>query len=531
MKNLKPILTSCLTPHLLMLLLGLLYFAWLQSCYKYHFFYQEQNQLFLLTPDWWLTYFSRPAWTACLVGDWLTQFYYYLYAGPSILAMCLLLVGESVRKALMQARLDNLPATAIAIIAMTIEVLFSLHYGYRLSSILCVCGGAAMFSLCHLRRWPKVWAEAIADAVGGILSFWMFGYGMLVFMLLVVVKGRVVCYASLLATLCLVPLTKRVFLLDYPALFTYPGIGTFVKPETALEDFFEVDNEYYFGNYSKVAAIVESKTAPSQYDLFYYNLVMAQRYRLPEVLMKYPSNYLGTFETVGPSTPTLTLKCINELYWLLGDMTFAERAAMLSMVSSPANRNIRMVKRLAEINVVSGDTLAARKYLRLLQHTFVWRRWASDMLSALSQPGNHQGVMKEYAGKANFINRADTLRLSDNAYVIMHELLESNPKNRVALDYLLCSDLLLKDIATFKRDYDQFALRPENAEAMSATKIYQEALMIYLAGTHAPEDEWRKYIVRQDVIRRFADYNCRRGDASFRDTYWYYFDMTKRRKS
>ncbi len=196
--------------------------------------------------------------------------------------------------------------------------------------------------------------------------------------------------------------------------------------------------------------MMEEEEEPNQYMKFYYNLVMAQRGQLEDHLFTYPNNYLGTFEKIGPTTPTLTTKTLNELYWQLGDMTFAERAAILANVCSPNNRNIRMMKRLAEINLVSGDLNAAKKYLRILQKTFVWKNWASQLLNAL----------------------------------------ENN----------------------------------KTPQASAILQPYQEALMIYLAGTQAPEEEWKKYIKRTDVWQRFQQYNQQRGDPSFKDTYWYYFD-------
>ena len=47
----------------------------------------------------------------------------------------------------------------------------------------------------------------------------------------------------------------------------------------------------------------------------------------------------------------------------------AEHCAMLSMIFSPRNSGSRMIKRLAEINLVNGDDEAALKYLRILDNT------------------------------------------------------------------------------------------------------------------------------------------------------------------
>ena len=72
-------------PYVLILAWGIGCFAFYQCLYHYHFFYQEQNQIFLFSTGYLWTYFQKPAWLACMAGDFLTQFYYYLYLGPAIL--------------------------------------------------------------------------------------------------------------------------------------------------------------------------------------------------------------------------------------------------------------------------------------------------------------------------------------------------------------------------------------------------------------------------------------------------------------
>lgn len=87
---------------------------------------------------------------------------------------------------------------------------------------------------------------------------------------------------------------------------------------------------------------------------------------------------MGTFEKIGAATPLLIINRMNDLYWALGDMTFAERAAMQALAFSPDNRNVRMIRRLAEINMVTGNHAAANKFLGLLDHTVAYRRWAAQ---------------------------------------------------------------------------------------------------------------------------------------------------------
>lgn len=517
---------------------GIVCFAFFQGWYHYHFFYQEQNQLFLSSSDYLLTYFEKPAWLSCLLGDWLTQFYYYLYAGPAILCLALMLVGGSTLYAVHASGIKNRWITAsIALATMTIEAIFSFHYDYRLSSVLSLAGGSLLFGLStqltmrlnyHFAR-----LSAISIALCVPLTFWLFGYGVWVYAAWVVLgcllhikeTSNYLHFGILVISMFLLSLCKRLYFVPFDTLYSYPGMGEFRMPQMDLEKTFAAEDEYYFGNYNKLTKMVEEDEDPNPYMKFYYNLVMAERGMLPDKLLSFQNNYLGTFEKVGPDTPTLTIKSINELYWALGDMTFAERATMLGNVCSPNNRNIRMIKRLAEINLVSGDQSAARKYLYILQKTFVWKNWANQLLTALDTPKQHPtevpSILQPYLEKAKSTNRKDTLRLGDNGYTIMQELLESNPENHVALDYLLCSDLLLKDMDTFKHDYDTYYLKqkmPRNE------KLYQEALMIYLAGTNAPQEEWQKYIKRMDIMQRFQQYNQQRGSSAFADTYWYYFD-------
>lgn len=533
-------------------------FAFFQFCYPYHFFYQEQNQLFLWSWEYILTYLDKPGWLACLAGDFLTQFYYYRFAGPAILTLVILFAGYRVRCAVELADIKGTWTPYItAMVVMTLMVCLSFHYNYRLSSIFAVAGGASLFCtstsiLTAIRLFVKKiesktekramvsgmgvshWIGFISIAVSVPICHWLYGYGVWVYGILVFIGcmihimslGTYYRLASLVIPFFLLLLTKRLYYCDFTTVYTYPGIGEFTKPQMELEKTLAVDCEYYFGNFNKVIKIVEEEENPNQYEKFYYNLVVAQNRSLSATLLKYPNNNLGTFDALGPNTPPLTLKTINELYWLLGDMTFCERAAMLANVFSPNNRNIRMIKRLAEINLVKGDYAATRKYLRILQKTFVWRGWANRIFASLGHhaTAEERSLLQPYIDKHPFVNNRDTLRTNNNCYTIMRELVESNPANNIAINYMLCSDLLLKDMENFKHDYDAYYLKQKN---VLYDRLYQEALMIYLAGTNAKPEVWARYIKRPDVLQRFHQYNERRGDPSFSDTYWYYFDKAE----
>lgn len=284
-----------------------------------------------------------------------------------------------------------------------------------------------------------------------------------------------------------------------------------------FEQTLAVETEYYFGNYQKTIDKALKADNPNIITGFYYNLASAQLGMLPENLLKYEYIELGTLRKIGEDTPIAVINMMNDLYYALGDMTYAERAAMMSSVFSPNNKNIKMLKRLAEVNLVSRDTLAAMKYLRYLGYSPIYSKWAKD---------HTPGTMRDYVranieNKRKYTNKQDTLRLGDNCRTILLELLESNPNNQIALDYLLCTDLQLKEVGTFKEDYDRYCVQRGN---IPLATIYQQALAIYLAGTNATREEWERYMNMPDVVQEFQKYNQQRGDIAYKGTYWYYFD-------
>jgi len=439
-----------------------------QFWYPYHFFYQEQNQIFLWSCDYLSTYFEKPGGLATLFGDFLTQFYYYLYVGAIILTFCLFLIGITLYQALRNFKVSKVVALLLALVVMTFVAVCHFNTSYRLASTISVFGWILMLWFVSLiRGW----------------------------------KMRLIITALVLLPCYLV--------------FGLPQVKKIQSPDFILEKDFAVDCEYYFGNHDKVIKMVEGYDQWTNQMLFFYNLVQAQRGQLPEHLLKFMPTDLGTFYQIGPETPMLTIRNMNELYWILGDMTFTERAAMMTNVFSTNNRNVRMIRRLAECNIVSGDSLAAEKYLRILDRTLVYRQWADNL---------RQHGKEIYKEKIQMVNHHDTITISDNAHFLMMQLLDANPNNTVALDYILCSTLLLKDIENFKRDYDRYCVDTGKPRLKS---LYQEALCIYLAGTNAPQEDWQRYIQRQDVMQRFMEYNQHRGHPKFKGTYWYYFDKIK----
>lgn len=497
----------------LLLLWAVACFAFFQTQHAFHFFYQEQNQLFLFSASYLMSYFCKPAWLACMAGDFLTQYYYYMYAGAAILTAVLLVMGDMLCRSInrMASTITHHPTPithnpthgwlsfGVAIVVMTIEACFSLSESYRLGSIISIIGGSMAWWMMDIvltrlsgnyqQSRSANWLRMAVVIVVGALVYWMFGYGYLVFLLLEVLSvlvlslrkemirwmgGPRVVAAMVPMLLLIIPFAPRYYTLTIGKALMYPGTGHWVNLSEAMhiERILEYDNAYYFGKYDYVVQMYERENDEHTEEMsFFYCLSLEQLGQLADKLPQIQNPNLGTFLKIGEKTPMFQIKMINEMYYLLGDMTYTERAALLANTFSPNGRNVRMTKRLAEANLVSGDTVAAMKYLRLLSKTLLYRQWAADHTPGMMTPK----VKAEIDSKRQFVNTTDNIRLGDDCYVILTQLLESNPKNTVALDYLLCSDMLAHQREVFIHDYETYgpSIRPMLQDVYRSAKEAQ----------------------------------------------------------
>ena len=510
--------------------------AFYATAYPGHILWQEQNQIFLNEQHWLASYFDKPAWLGCMAGEWLTQFFYDPWIGAFIMTIIIAIctaafaaVALRICKTTNTMQLSHGIAWTLTLLFAALMVACSLSASSQLSFFICVAGGIglgltdASISINNRHRYD-------ISPVLVPLSYWAFGFGSMITAIVIILlsvkrglmKSKIKSFL-ILAGLAVIlalgfpALLCKTYSLPYTKALLYPGLAKPSLPQTHFEQQLSIADAFYKRDCNKAKLLALTADSPDDVTSFYYYLASAVKDSLPDNLLKYPIKNLGTLTTIGENTPLPVINMMNDLYFELGDMTYAERAAMMRNVFSPRNRNVRMMRRLAEINLVSGDTLAALKYLRILDCTSLYSDWSKAHTPGQTSPEVETEILRRRA----LSNSKDNIRLGDNCRNIILELLESNPGNTVALDYLLCTDLLLKDMDTFKMDYDTYCIgkgQPRHKD------LYQQALMIYLAGTDAPEEEWERYIVPGSLLQRFNAYSNRRGDPSFRGTYWYYFD-------
>ena len=348
-------------------------------------------------------------------------------------------------------------------------------------------------------------------------------------------EGIRILLVILAAALVLVAVIQCVFLLRHPyfrqcaainGISVWEASKTWGRPDRDAELILGMICEANQENWPAVAKLAAKYTRPSEIATYYYNLANAKLGCLPDRLLDYYQPFdRGLFLEVGPRSNPFKMACAGDVWFELGYMPLAERDAMLGMLFSPAHKGSRYLRRLAETNLVTGDFEAASKYLRILLNDRRDRQWALERFPDAWSAGYRQRIEEKRA----LLPRFDVVHGMDQTPIILRILLGSNSSNKMALDYLLCYDLLTKDLDAFVGDYDP---------SLTHSQLYEEAMLIFLAAKGGMTgDNLQHYHISPQTLERFnrfvtiykrdngAGHNL---SGDFGKSYWFYFYFATR---
>lgn len=547
--------------------------------YPYHLFFKEQMQLFLFTSDYSLSYLYKPAALSCYLGDFLTQFFYLRGGGPVVISLTLCLEWLLISYVLKKTGTEK-NALLYAFFPIVAEWILHCGLSYSLSSTVSLLLSLVFFVgyTWINKRWLAICLAILLQP----LLYMLTGSGLFVFNLLLLFyeyghkgKFKLVGYLFLLVGFILPLLFRSTYLLTFEQAYFYPhkgimafspsfllmltvwgmsfykirnftsdiryvpfviafqlillGGGIYWGANFSREKILSLDSEAYFGNWGRVLHLANTYKINNTTASYYTNLALARHGALPDHLLEYyqPASE-GLFLPVNPAASPLTILFSNEVFFYLGDMNMSQHSAMLGMIFSPNNRSSRLIKRLAEINLINGEKEAARKYLRMLEPTLFHRSWALKRIALLEADTLQTASNKWLSERRGLLVNRDILRKGDNYPVSLELLVESNPGNKMALDYLLCYHLLNKNMAEFVQLFDRYA----KGRMSIMPRIYSEALLIWLFNAKASEKEVQQYGISPDVIRDFANYTriyekdkgeMKLLQESYGKSYWFYF--------
>ena len=241
-----------------------------------------------------------------------------------------------------------------------------------------------------------------------------------------------------------------------------------------------------------------------------YNLANAMKGDLSRKLFNHSQGDAGSLLfRIATNRSIFSNTLAGEAWFHLGDMTLAEQSAIIALQASPNHNGARYVVRLARANLISGEYGAAQKYLTLLSKTLFYGKWARKMLDGIRDDA---WLLPSRSRLAH----TDFVHSSTRPRAVLLGLLEADPSNALAREYLLCYDLLCLDLNQFIEDCGGDA---------SGSHIYQEAALIWLSIRDELTVENAAALgVDAAVIDRMGRFFG--NPDRFKDTYWYYYMNT-----
>ena len=212
----------------------------------------------------------------------------------------------------------------------------------------------------------------------------------------------------------------------------------------------------------------------------------------------------------------------GEVYYHLGLVNTAQRHAFEAMEAIPNyNKSGRIVKRLAETNLINGQYKVAEKYLRMLEKTVFYRTWAKDKLQLIA---HEEQIDKHplYGRMRQFRLQEDFLFSDTELDKIFGQLFLHNPKNQLAIQYLLIHPLLNKDIDSFMR----YLIAVQEKVKYNPTVCQEGIIFAYTQRQQTVPEGFVNPTIQQS-FKRFAQVYSQGGQNSpqleaFKGTLWYY---------
>jgi hypothetical protein len=284
----------------------------------------------------------------------------------------------------------------------------------------------------------------------------------------------------------------------------------------------------FYGANGDWANVIKTAESLNEYDLYVnveYNKALANTGKLAENLFNYNqlAGSAGLFLD-GAVTSDVPFICSDQYY----DLGFIHESQHWTFEAQTIFPNSpRLMKRLAQINLIDRNYQLAEVFLRRLDKNMLYHDWVAKYQKYVDDT-TLVAKDQEFAWK----RKCEPLgNFTASSYVEkLNKLLEANPANKMAYDYLVCTSLLDGDLGTFAtkiNDNTVFSRYP-------LPRSWDEAMVLYyymskkipsandIKCTRQRRDQFSSFI---KAIKPFGN-NWRLASKSlkkdFGETYWYY---------
>ena len=440
-------------------------FCFFQFAYPYHLARREQLNLFAFDGDYIAQTYRGIASPVRFVADFLEQFFHLPVVAPLIVTLLLLAIGYVAFK-ICRKFMGTWPSLAVGALFFAWSFMREMGNLYQTRYTLVVLGYLSLILLAL--QFRKAWLRAVAAVVFLAVGVWALGS----------------------------PYHK-----DYGKWWYLPKLN--------YERVIGLDVESSRENWDKVLEL--SKVDLYMEEASYcFNLAHAMKGNLGETMLNHSQNHhLTLLFPVSSERTVFTNTLAGEAWFQLGDMTVAEQSAITALQASPKHTGVRFLVRLARVNLAMGEDAAAMKYLDILSKTLFYGKWARSMMPAHQDEAARAQVARAHAN----LMQKDFVHQSGSPRNVLHALLEANPDNRVAREYLLCFDLMGYNLDGFMED-----LGPDRPKG----HLYDEAILIWLSrNDRLTPEEVTRYGVDLSEVDRMGRFG--RNPNAFKNTYWYYY--------
>ena len=247
--------------------------------------------------------------------------------------------------------------------------------------------------------------------------------------------------------------SKVVMVLAYVLVIVASWFGIKASFDAMTYDLIDYDFLVRTEQWDKIIEKAEKKPVTTPLGVSCVNLALSQKGMLADRLFEfYQNGGEGLF-------PTFTRDMISpvstaEIFFRLGMVNDAERYMFEAQEAIPNYRkSARLTRRIIECEIINGNYQVAAKLLRRLQKTLFYSNWANQTMALL---GNEKTINQHpiYGKLRKYREKKQDFLFSDREMDQMLGLLFLNDNhNRMAYEYLMCYELLQRDMEKFMQYY------------------------------------------------------------------------------
>ena len=247
--------------------------------------------------------------------------------------------------------------------------------------------------------------------------------------------------------------SKVVMALVYVLVIVASWFGIKASFDAMTYDLIDYDFLVRTEQWDKIIEKAEKKPATTPLSVSCVNLALSQKGQLADRLFEfYQNGGEGLF-------PTFTRDMISpvstaEIFFRLGMVNDAERYMFEAQEAIPNYRkSARLTRRIIECEIINGNYKVAAKLLRRLQKTLFYSNWANQTMALL---GNEKAINRHpvYGKLRKYREKKQDFLFSDQEMDQMLGLLFLNDNhNKMAYEYLVCYELLQRDMEKFMQYY------------------------------------------------------------------------------